>query len=69
VKKANVRVLEVPLSHDVQAHDYKRVGGGLLVHDRRKSVRRDELKVVTKETTHRVRSGAIFSSPGALRNS
>ena len=30
-KKANVRVLEVPLAHDVQRHDYKRVGGGMLV--------------------------------------
>ena len=30
-KKANLRVLEVPLAHDAQAHDYKRVGGGLLV--------------------------------------
>ena len=30
-KKANVRVLEVPLAHGAQAHDYKRVGGGLLV--------------------------------------
>src|SRR6185503_12794918 len=29
--KQNLRVLEVPLSHDAQAHDYKRVGGGLLV--------------------------------------
>ena len=29
--KANVRVLEVPLAHDAQAHDFKRVGGGLLV--------------------------------------
>ena len=29
--KENLRVLEVPLSHEVQAHDYKRVGGGLLV--------------------------------------
>ena len=29
--KANLRVLEVPLAHDAQAHDYKRVGGGLLV--------------------------------------
>ena len=49
-KKANVRVLEVPLSHDVQAHDYKRVGGGLLVQTTdAKAVRRDELKVVTKK--------------------
>ncbi|HYD57596.1 MAG TPA: bifunctional phosphoribosylaminoimidazolecarboxamide formyltransferase/IMP cyclohydrolase [Burkholderiales bacterium] len=30
-KKANVRVLEVPLSPAVQRHDYKRVGGGMLV--------------------------------------
>jgi phosphoribosylaminoimidazolecarboxamide formyltransferase/IMP cyclohydrolase len=30
-KKANVRVLEIPLAHEVQAHDYKRIGGGLLV--------------------------------------
>jgi phosphoribosylaminoimidazolecarboxamide formyltransferase/IMP cyclohydrolase len=30
-KKANVRVLEIPLTHDVQRHDYKRVGGGVLV--------------------------------------
>ena len=30
-RKANVRVLEVPLAHGTQAHDYKRVGGGLLV--------------------------------------
>jgi phosphoribosylaminoimidazolecarboxamide formyltransferase/IMP cyclohydrolase len=29
--KQNLRVLEVPLSHEAQAHDYKRVGGGLLV--------------------------------------
>ena len=30
-RKANVRVLEVPLAHGAQSHDYKRVGGGLLV--------------------------------------
>jgi phosphoribosylaminoimidazolecarboxamide formyltransferase/IMP cyclohydrolase len=29
--KQNLRVLEVPMSHEAQAHDYKRVGGGLLV--------------------------------------
>jgi phosphoribosylaminoimidazolecarboxamide formyltransferase/IMP cyclohydrolase len=47
--KANLRVLEVPLSHEVQAHDYKRVGGGLLVQ-RSDSQLLDEkeLKVVTK---------------------
>jgi phosphoribosylaminoimidazolecarboxamide formyltransferase/IMP cyclohydrolase len=30
-RKGNLRVLEVPLAHAAQAHDYKRVGGGLLV--------------------------------------
>jgi phosphoribosylaminoimidazolecarboxamide formyltransferase/IMP cyclohydrolase len=29
--KQNLRVLEVPMAHGVQAHDFKRVGGGLLV--------------------------------------
>ena len=29
--KANLRLLEVPLAHGAQAHDYKRVGGGMLV--------------------------------------
>ena len=48
-KKANVRVLEVPLSHDVQAHDYKRVGGGLLVQSSdSRMVQRNEMRVVTK---------------------
>ena len=48
-KKANVRVLEVPLSHDVQAHDYRRVGGGLLVQSSdSKMVQRNEMRVVTK---------------------
>src|SRR6185503_15246791 len=27
--KQNLRVLEVPMSHETQAHDFKRVGGGL----------------------------------------
>jgi phosphoribosylaminoimidazolecarboxamide formyltransferase/IMP cyclohydrolase len=48
-KKANVRVLEIPLSHDVQKHDFKRVGGGLLVQssDTRVLAQQD-LKTVTK---------------------
>ena len=29
--KQNLRVLEIPLAHESQAHDFKRVGGGLLV--------------------------------------
>ena len=47
--KTNVRVLEVPLAHDVQAYDFKRVGGGLLVQtpDAR-NVTQGELRVVTK---------------------
>jgi phosphoribosylaminoimidazolecarboxamide formyltransferase/IMP cyclohydrolase len=28
--KANLRVLEVPMAHGAQAHDYKRIAGGLL---------------------------------------
>ena len=48
--KQNLRVLEVPLAHDVQAYDFKRVGGGLLVQspDARK-IERAELKVVSKK--------------------
>ena len=48
-KKSNLRLLEVPLGHGVQAYDYKRVGGGLLVQtsDSRVLDRRD-FKVVTK---------------------
>jgi phosphoribosylaminoimidazolecarboxamide formyltransferase/IMP cyclohydrolase len=49
-KKANLRLLEIPLSHEVQKHDYKRVGGGLLVQTAdAKLVRREDLKVVTKK--------------------
>jgi phosphoribosylaminoimidazolecarboxamide formyltransferase/IMP cyclohydrolase len=48
--KANLRLLEIPLSHEVQKHDFKRVGGGLLVQTSDAlSVKRDELKVVTKK--------------------
>jgi phosphoribosylaminoimidazolecarboxamide formyltransferase/IMP cyclohydrolase len=48
-KKANVRVLEIPLGEGRNTHDIKRVGSGLLVQtadDRQ--VQRDELKVVSK---------------------
>jgi phosphoribosylaminoimidazolecarboxamide formyltransferase / IMP cyclohydrolase len=49
-KKANVRVLEVPLSHESQAHDYKRVGGGVLVQTSDvHSLQREDCKVVTKK--------------------
>jgi phosphoribosylaminoimidazolecarboxamide formyltransferase / IMP cyclohydrolase len=46
--KANVRVLEVPLTQETQAHDFKRVGGGLLVQNTdARQVDRGSLKVVT----------------------
>jgi phosphoribosylaminoimidazolecarboxamide formyltransferase/IMP cyclohydrolase len=48
--KANLRVLEVPLAHEVQAHDYKRVGGGLLVQGTDSQVLHEkELKTVTRK--------------------
>jgi phosphoribosylaminoimidazolecarboxamide formyltransferase/IMP cyclohydrolase len=47
--KQNVRVLAVPMGHDPQTYDLKRVGGGVLVQtpDAR-NVTAAELKVVTK---------------------
>jgi phosphoribosylaminoimidazolecarboxamide formyltransferase/IMP cyclohydrolase len=49
-RKANLRVLEIPLSHQQQVHDYKRVGGGLLVQGSDSHVlARKDLKVVTKK--------------------
>jgi phosphoribosylaminoimidazolecarboxamide formyltransferase/IMP cyclohydrolase len=50
-KKPNLRVLEVPLAHEGQAHDYKRVGGGLLVQtsDSRVLSRKD-FRVVTRRS-------------------
>jgi phosphoribosylaminoimidazolecarboxamide formyltransferase/IMP cyclohydrolase len=48
--KANLRVLEVPMSHEVQAYDYKRVGGGLLVQTSDAELLDEkELKVMTKK--------------------
>jgi len=47
--RQNLRVLEVPLAHDVHPYDLKRVGGGLLVQSPdAKTLARAELKVVTK---------------------
>jgi phosphoribosylaminoimidazolecarboxamide formyltransferase/IMP cyclohydrolase len=49
-KKANLRVLEIPLAREPQAHDYKRVGGGLLVQTTdARPISRSELRVVTKK--------------------
>jgi phosphoribosylaminoimidazolecarboxamide formyltransferase/IMP cyclohydrolase len=48
--KANLRLLEVPLSHDTQAHDFKRVGGGLLVQGSDAALLDEKaLRVVTKK--------------------
>jgi phosphoribosylaminoimidazolecarboxamide formyltransferase/IMP cyclohydrolase len=48
--KQNLRVLEVPISHDAQAHDYKRVGGGLLVQSSdSKTLEQQDLTVKTKK--------------------
>ena len=49
-KKPNLRVLEVPLAHEAQAHDYKRVGGGLLVQTSDSRVlNKSDFKPVTKK--------------------
>jgi len=48
--KQNLRVLEVPMSHEVQAHDFKRVGGGLLVQSSdSKVLERKDLAVKTRK--------------------
>jgi len=48
-RKENLRVLEVPLAHGSQAHDYKRVGGGLLVQTSdARPLDTQALKVVTR---------------------
>ena len=47
--KQNLRVLEVPLAHEANRYDCKRVGGGLLVQSPdAKTIARADLKVVTK---------------------
>jgi len=49
--KQNLRLLAVPLSHEANAHDFKRVGGGLLVQSPdTKTVERAGLKVMTKKS-------------------
>ena len=49
-RKTNLRVLEIPFAHATQAHEYKRVGGGLLVQGSdSRTLERGELKVVTRQ--------------------
>jgi phosphoribosylaminoimidazolecarboxamide formyltransferase/IMP cyclohydrolase len=61
--KENLRVLEVPLSHEVQAHDYKRVGGGLLVQSSDAQVLEEsDLRVVTnKKPSEAQRADLLFA--------
>jgi phosphoribosylaminoimidazolecarboxamide formyltransferase/IMP cyclohydrolase len=47
-KKDNLRLIEVPLAHDAQKHDFKRVGGGLLVQSTDAETLKN-LKVVTRK--------------------
>ena len=48
--KQNVRLLEIPLGIAVNSHDFKRVGGGLLVQSPdAKNVALGELKIVSKK--------------------
>ena len=68
--KANLRVLEVPLAHDAQAHDYKRVGGGLLVQSTDAQVLNEtDLKVLTQQEAHASSRCRTCCSPGAWRSS
>jgi phosphoribosylaminoimidazolecarboxamide formyltransferase/IMP cyclohydrolase len=47
--KANIRVLAVPLAHEANRHDMKRVGGGLLVQTPDSAnVSASQLKIVTR---------------------
>ncbi len=61
--KANLRLLEVPLVHEAQARDFKRVGGGLLVQSTdAESVNEKALKVVTKKKpTDSQRADLLFA--------
>ena len=48
--RQNLRVLEVPLAHDTNRYDCKRVGGGLLVQSPdARVIERAELRVVTRK--------------------
>ena len=61
--KDNLRVLEVALSHEPQAHDYKRVGGGLLVQSSDSQLLQEkELRTVTqRQPTDEQRRDLLFA--------
>ena len=49
--RPNVRVLEVPLAQGANQHDYKRVGGGMLVQSTDvRRLERSDVRVVTKKS-------------------
>ena len=62
-RKANLRVLEVPLVHGAQAHDYQRVGGGLLVQtsDSRPLDAKDFKLVTRAPPSEAQRSDLVFA--------
>jgi phosphoribosylaminoimidazolecarboxamide formyltransferase/IMP cyclohydrolase len=62
-QKAKLRILEVPLAHDTNVFDLKRVGGGLLVQSSDALVlQRGALKVVTKKKpTHEQIADLLFA--------
>jgi len=62
-RKGNLRVLEVPLAHGAQAHDYKRVGGGLLVQtsDSRALAVKDFRLVTRVAPSEAQRSDLVFA--------
>ena len=60
-RKANLRVLEVPLAHEVQAHELKRVGGGLLVQSPdERPVGAADLKVATRQSPTEAQLGDLL---------
>ena len=68
--KANLRVLEVPLAHDTQAHDYKRVGGGLAGPEhRRAGFERTRTSRSPRRKSPRRSRCKTCCSPGAWRSS
>jgi phosphoribosylaminoimidazolecarboxamide formyltransferase/IMP cyclohydrolase len=62
-KKDNLRLIEVPLAHDVQKYDYQRIGGGLLVQSS-DAARDEKLKVVIKQLTSNVTQSRRLPSVG-----
>jgi phosphoribosylaminoimidazolecarboxamide formyltransferase / IMP cyclohydrolase len=59
--KTNVRVLAVPMGREVQRHDFKRVGGGLLVQTPdAKNVAEADLRVVTRRAPSEAESSDLL---------